>query len=325
MYKVGLDIGYGNTKIITEGKKIHFPSLARPGEKVNMDQMLSATGDYIATINGKTWYIGHMAAKESRFAIRAFDDAERFTNPAFQAMLATALAVSTNDETEVLLVTGLPLSSYKNSQEDFQRFLCGFEANVEINSQEKHIKIKQAFVFPQAAGIFFNPFYQTLNNGTIKPGDLVTIMDIGYRTTDFATFEYTKSKPELIMEYSFTADIGMVSVFRVLADKMADKNRMFSVPLESAERTYLDGQQEYLDICQAISEETVNHIAEAYKLNGPGKDRKTHIIAAGGGSIALKDYLVKRFPNVIFLADAQFANAIGFYNIGKRLDINPFE
>ncbi|NLM87155.1 MAG: hypothetical protein GX176_00020 [Syntrophomonadaceae bacterium] len=71
-----------------------------------------------------------MAAKESRFAIRAFDDAERFTNPAFQAMLATALAVSTNDETEVLLVTGLPLSSYKSSQEDFQRFLCGFEAIV---------------------------------------------------------------------------------------------------------------------------------------------------------------------------------------------------
>ena len=324
MYKIGIDIGYGNTKIITEGKKVYFPSLAKPGEKINMDQMLSASGDYVATINGKTWYIGHMAAKESRFAIRAFDDAERFTNPAFQAMLATALFVGTDNEAEVMLVTGLPLSSYKNSQEEFQKFLTGFSAKVEIDGQEKHVKVKQAFVFPQAAGVFFNPSYQSLN-GTIKPGDLVTIMDIGYRTTDFATFEYNENKPELIMEYSFTADTGMVSVFRVLAEKMAGKNGMFAVSLESAERTYLTDQQEYTDVCQTISEETVDNITEAYKLNGPGKERKNHIIAAGGGSVALKDYLVRRFPEMIVLEDAQFANAIGFYTIGKRLDINPFE
>ena len=323
MYKIGIDIGYGNTKIITEGKKIHFPSLTKPGEKVNIDQMLSAAGDYVATINDKIWYIGHMAAKESRFAIRAFDDAERFTNPAFQAMLATALAVGTDDETEVMLVTGLPLSSYKNYQEEFQRFLNGFAAKVEIDDQEKHVKVKQAFVFPQAAGIFFNPSYQSINE--IKPDDLVTIMDIGYRTTDFATFEYTQNKPEFIIEHSFTADTGMVSVFRVLAEKMAEKNGMFAVPLESAERTYLNNQQEYIDVCQAISEEAVDNITEAYKLRGPGKERKTHIIAAGGGSIALKDYLVRRFPDIIFLEDAQFANAIGFYNIGKRLDITPFD
>ena len=76
---------------------------------------------------------------------------------------------------------------------------------------------------------------------------------------------------------------------------------------------------------RTISEETVDNITEAYKLNGPGKERKNHIIAAGGGSVALKDYLVRRFPEMIVLEDAQFANAIGFYTIGKRLDINPFE
>ena len=65
MYKIGIDIGYGNTKIITEGKKFYFPSLAKPGEKINMDQMLSASGDYVATINDKTWYIGHIAAKKA--------------------------------------------------------------------------------------------------------------------------------------------------------------------------------------------------------------------------------------------------------------------
>lgn len=324
MFKIGLDIGYGNTKIITEDKKVCFPSLAKAGEKLTMNQILAASGDYVATINGKTWYIGHMAAKESRFAFRAFDGAERYTTPAFQAMLATALAVGADDNSEILLVTGLPLSSYKNYQEEFQKFLTGFSAKVEIGEQEKHVKIKQAFVFPQAAGVFFNPSFLQLNRN-VKQGDIVTIMDIGYRTTDFATFEYTDKKPELIMEYSFTADTGMVSVFRVLAEKMAGHNGMFAVPLESAERTYLSDQPEYASICTDISEETVGNISEAYKLNGPGKDRTTHIIAAGGGSVALKEYLTQVFPEMIFIEDAQFANATGFYNIGKRLDVNPFD
>ena len=61
----------GNTKIITEGKRYIFLLLRSQEKKINMDQMLSASGDYVATINDKTWYIGHMAAKESRFAIRA--------------------------------------------------------------------------------------------------------------------------------------------------------------------------------------------------------------------------------------------------------------
>lgn len=319
MHKIGLDIGYGNTKIITNDKKICFPSLAKPGEKINMDKILSASGDYVSTINDKTWYIGHMAAKESRFAIRAFDDAERFNNPAFQAMLATALAVATDDESEVMLVTGLPLSSYKTSQEEFQKFLTGFSAKVEIDDQEKYIKVKQAFVFPQAAGVFFNPNYRSRSD--INAGDLVTIMDIGYRTTDVATFEYTGEKYELMLEHSFTADTGMISAFRALAAKMAGDNKMFAVSLESAEREFLNGNG-YKETCNTISHETVESIAEAYKLNGPSKERRTHIIAAGGGSIALKEPLTYQFPDIVFLEDAQFANAIGFYDLSKRLDVN---
>ena len=324
MYKIGLDIGYGNTKIVTENKKICFPSLAKQGEKINMSNMLSASGDYIATINDKIWYVGHMAAKESRFAIRAFDDAERFNNPAFQAMLSTALAVAT-DEDEVMLITGLPLSSYKTSQENFQKFLSGFSTKVEINDQTKHIKVKQAYVFPQAAGIFFNSDFHKYNN-TFNPGDLVMIMDIGYRTTDVATFEYTKGKPELMIEHSFTADAGMVSVFRPLADRIAEDKGMFAAPLESAERVFLNNNPEYQVVVDSFCQEAVENIAESFKLNGPGKDRTVHIIAAGGGSVALNSYLEKQFPNIILLNEAQFANAIGFYEVGTRLDaINIFD
>lgn len=239
MFKIGLDIGYGNTKIITEdGHKLCFPSLAKPGEKLTMDKMLSAVDDYVATINGETWFIGNMAAKEHRFAVRAFDDTQRFTNPAFQAMLATALAAVADTESNILLVTGLPLSSYAISEKDFKKFLNNFTAEVEINGIIKNIKVKQSHVFPQAAGIFLNPLCEEFKKN-IMPGDLTTVIDIGYRTTDVATFKFTGEHFEFVLEYSFTLDEGMVSVFRDIAHKMAEDMEVFNVSFENAERTFL--------------------------------------------------------------------------------------
>jgi len=114
---------------------------------------LSAAGDYVVTINGQTWFVGEMAAKEHRFAIRAFDDTQRFNNPAFQAMLATSIAaVTSGDEQNILLVTGLPLSSYAKSEKQFRDFLSNFTAMVEIGGVEKNIAVKQAHVFPRLPG-----------------------------------------------------------------------------------------------------------------------------------------------------------------------------
>lgn len=333
MFKIGLDLGYGNTKIVTEnGKKICFPSLAKPGEKIELDKMLSAAGDYVVTINGETWFVGEMATKEHRFAIRAFDDAQRFTNPAFQAMLATALAVATEDEKNILLVTGLPLSSYSNSEKDFKNFLSNFTAKVELGGETKHIAVKQAHVFPQAAGIFLNPNCEKVKK-EIKAGDLITVVDIGYRTTDVATFKYTESREfEFVMENSFTLDIGMVSVFRDLANRIAEEIGAFDVSFETAERTFLTGvrrlngnEKDYSETNKLVAQKTIEAIADAYRQRGPGKDTYSHVIMAGGGSIALQQSLVGIFPDAVFMEDAQFANAIGFLDVAKKLDIVLFD
>jgi len=333
LFKIGLDLGYGNTKIVTEkGSKICFPSLAKIGEKIELDKMLSATGDYVVTINDQTWFVGEMAAKEHRLAIRAFDDTQRFTNPAFQAMLATALAVATEDEKNILLVTGLPLSSYSKSEKEFKNFLSNFTAKVELDGTVKHITVKQAHVFPQAAGIFLNPNCEKVKE-EIKPGDLVTVIDIGYRTTDVATFKYTQLHEfEFVMENSFTLDIGMVSVFRDLANRIAEEIGTFDVSLEVAERTFLTGVRRvngdeigYGDINKQIAQKTIEAIADDYRQRGPGKESYSHVIMAGGGSIALKEQLTGVFPEAVFMEDAQFANAIGFLDVARKLDIVLFD
>lgn len=334
MYKIGLDIGYGNTKVVTEkGNKICFPSLAELGDKIDSNDTLSASGDYAATINGQTWYVGHMAIKENRFAVRAFKESQRLSDPAFQAMFATALAaVSSDNQQDIFLVTGLPLASYTNTGKEFQKSLSNFTATVEIKGVEKNIAIKQVHIFPQAAGIFMNPDCEHFKQ-SIKPGDLVTVIDIGYRTTDVATFRYNESEEfEFVIKNSFTLDTGMVSVFREIANRIIKDTDSLDVSFESAERTFLTGicrvdglDKDYGDINRLVAQKTVGVIAEEFRQRGPGKEVVNHIIMAGGGSIALKNELSLAFPKAVFMEDAQFANAIGFLEVARKLDIVLFD
>lgn len=331
MFKIGLDLGYGHCKLVNQNNlRRCFPSLARDGSKADIDCGLGANLDYIATINQKVWYIGNMAAKESRFALRAFDDAERFTNSAFQAMLATCLAVACNGSEKILLVTGLPFSAYKNTGNIFQEFLTRFTAAVEIQGDIKQIQVERAYVFPQAAGIFFSPDCETIKQSAdISPGNLATVIDIGYRTTDIAVFQALEDgQYSLIQESSFTADVGMVSVFRDLGTQIASDIKAFEVSMEKAEQVFFKGELrsrgkraiDYRNINENTAEKVVGSIVDIFKLNGPGTEMENTIIFAGGGSIALRPQLEKYFPGAYYLPNAQFANALGFLNVARSLD-----
>jgi plasmid segregation protein ParM len=332
LYKIGLDLGYGYTKIATEnGNRLCFPSLATKGQEINMPDLLGAREDYIATVNGTTWYVGKMAAKENRFATRAFDAKDRFNNEAFQAILATALAVSLPVDEEIMLVTGLPLSAFKDSKTGFLEYLEHYNANVMIEGKEKNISIKSAHCFPQAAGIFVNPYCCNLKTG-LKAGDIVTVVDVGYRTTDIAVFEYTGSKYLFMNDCSFTVDTGMSSIFRSLGDIVASDAGSLEVKQEAAEAIFGNGvgyinnkPVDYRNQINELKDTAVAHILEGYNLKGPkstGQSGHNVIILAGGGSIPLNEQLTKVFPDAVTIQDAQFANSVGFLGVGKKLDIS---
>ena len=329
MFKVGLDIGYGHTKVVTEdGKRIIFPSIAKKGEAIDLDNLLGAKEDYIININDTTWYIGKMAQKESSFATRAFEQTDRYNDEAFQAMLSTALSLATQGtEQDVMLVTGLPLSIYGTSQKEFCSFLKGFSAHTEWNGTSKEVKVKDAIVFPQAGGIFFSPSCTDIKNN-LPENSLITVIDIGYRTTDCATFNYNKGSFQFLIENSFTLDVGMSSVFRPLSRTIAKKIGVIDISLEDSEAVFHKGfcfknnQPIYMsdDIFQ-LKKSIANNINEGYRSNAGQGAKIKNIVLAGGGSIALRDELLNIFPEAISVTDTQMANALGFLSIAHRFDI----
>lgn len=332
MVRIGLDIGYGHTKIITDqGSRVCFPSVAKQGEKQHYDKMLYNTDDYLVTINNDVWYIGKMALRENQFATRAFDGTGRYNSPAFKAMLATALAACNSDNDEMLLVTGIPLASYNETKDEFEAFLNGFSARVEISGREQFVKVNHAYVFPQAAGIFFNPKSMLAITENAAVGSIVTIIDIGYRTTDVAAFEYDGTRHNFLSDYSFTVDQGMVGIFREMSKIIANDIKAFEVGFDIAENVFASGTYRaedkdigYRETCNIIAEKVVSSITDAYRLKRPSGAKSNIVVLAGGGSIALKEQLLKAFPYAISVEDAQFANAVGFLEVGKRLETSVF-
>lgn len=329
MFKIGLDIGYGHTKIATEdGKRIIFPSLAKKGKKLDLDNMLGAAEDYIVQINNDTWYVGKMAQKENTFATRAFEQTDRYNDDAFKAMLATALAVATKDtEQDILLVTGLPLSLYENSQKEFQNFLKSFSAFIEFDGIDREVKVKEAIVFPQAGGIFFSPSCLEARRELPDNSD-VTVIDIGYRTTDCAVFSHDKGSFQFQIEKSFTIDVGMSTVFKALSRIIAKEIGVIDVSLEDAETVFRKGvcykKNEAIDLreeIETLKDSICSNINENFKRNITQTAKVNTVLLAGGGSIALKDNLLKLLPHSKPVADTQMANALGFLNIANRFDL----
>lgn len=325
--RLGLDIGYGYTKIATStGKIITFPTLARKGEKAELDSLLSAYEDYVVSVNGDVWYIGQMALKEGSLLRRAFGEAERFNSDAYQAILATALAVVSADNDEgVTLVTGLPLTQYKKNKKNFQQFLENYNAYVEIKDNVKQIKIDRSLVFPQSAGVLFSPDFSSIAEN-LEPGIKVVVLDIGYRTTDVATFINEKNKFRFKIEESFSIDEGMSTVFSKLRKDIAERQNDLSTTLEKAEKyfnKYLQGDKEYADCIMKHKENLATSIYEKVSVDIKDINNKeeTVVVLAGGGSIALKEELKQLFPNTVYTNNTQMANALGFLKVAELLDI----
>lgn len=160
----------------------------------------------------------------------------------------------------------------------------------------------------------------------------MTVVDVGYRTTDIAVFEYTGSKYLFMNDCSFTVDTGMSSIFRSLGDIVAGEAGTFEVNLEAAEAIFTNGvgyinnkPVDYRKQIAELKDIAVTRILEGYSLKGPkssGQSGHNVIILAGGGSIPLNEQLKKAFPDAVTIQDAQFANSVGFLEVGKKLDIS---
>jgi len=277
---LGVDIGYSTTKLIGQYTELKFASIVGTGRERNFTS--SKDTDIELEYQGRRYFIGNLAKRESWDATMAFDR-NKVNHMNTKLLLLAALGQASKGE--VWITTGLPISDYREQRKLLAQALPGCY-KIRINGEEKIIIIKDVIVFPQALGALF------AISDKIKHNKRTGIIDIGFKTTDFAVLEDGLIYNDRL---SRSIDTGISTAYEMTA---LEQNIDF-MEVEFADDKAL----------QAVAIKIQDSIKRVW--------RDTYfdmVYLCGGGGIALQNY----FPDAILLPNAQFKNAEGFYIVSKN-------
>ena len=184
--KIGIDVGYGYTKIANdEGQRI-FPSKVGPAKDISF-ALREETGNPwdVISFDGKSFFIGDKTRhSDMTFTMRTRD---WISSDMYRALLSAAVRLGLNGgeaTARTLIVSGLPVSYYKDKvkAENMIKQVCS-----DLKIEEPHVSI-----IPQPFGTFCDVLFDdngdvAEQHGSISINDIrvkrLGIVDIGYHTT----------------------------------------------------------------------------------------------------------------------------------------------
>lgn len=341
---VSVDVGYGFVKAISSnGNKVIFPSVVGSGRERGMANFIAQSSsdekvdlsEIHIKIDGRHFYIGEMALLNSSDATRIFDR-ERYNHEYSKILMHVAIQLVTNPETEeVILFTGLPLDYYRTQHEQFKNKLLEDSPKIEwiADGKKRQVHIRHVGVFPQGMSAVWatliNHDGKTFKKDLMEEGNQLGIIDIGFRTTDICVVEMKDGGGFVpLLQFSETIDQGVYNLYENI--KIAYQNKTGGSDLSENKITRIlkrksityqgrkiDLTHEVEQAFQAVVNSIVDRINKLWKEEA---DTFDYIFVVGGGGLLFQNYLTKQFNNrLLSIVDSQFANAIGYYRIGKMI------
>lgn len=344
---VSVDFGYGYTKAISSnGKRIIFPSVVGSGRERGLasfiknkkatEEQRDLTEMHIK-VDGKHFYVGEMAEKNSNDSSRIFDR-ERYNHEYTPILYHVAIQqIVEPDVEEVILLAGLPLNYYKSQVKPFKEKLLGKSLEIEwisgLPQQRKKVNIAQVEVFPQGYSAVLSTIQNSegkfINSDLLEEGNQLAIIDIGFRTTDVCVVEMKgKGAFSPLIQYSATIDQGVVNLYEFIKKAYQEKTQGSDVSDSKIkrilEKKYINYKGKKIDLSKEVEEarqSVTNGISDSIKMLWKDElDTIDQIYVIGGGSYEFGDYMQKNFDNRLkTIVDSQFANAISYYRMWKIL------
>lgn len=310
---VGIDIGYGDVKIVSdsiEGCLAGFPTLITPAKEGSFE--VSEQESKPITVGGKKYHVGEDAKKATHLLDLKFET--WLEEDEYMALYLKALSFV---EPGVLsVVTGLPVSEYSRWKEFLSKKLVGSH---EVDG--KHYNVQTVKVMPQPFGAFFNAALGSdgkVSNVAIMD-EVVGIIDIGTRTTDFIQVDGGMWKED---GASGSIDRGVSNLIDAVTKRVAEKHKSELSVLKAREAISNKEIKVFgvrTDITHIVDEEATQlatfivHKAKAYWKNGANIET---LLLTGGGSYVFRKYLEKAYPHVILTKNPAYSNAMGYWKWG---------
>lgn len=324
---VGLDIGYGVVKAITDEHAISFPSVAGHARefKFQQEQIQSwYAGDQITDDEG-TWFVGDLALKHmppgELLRLRGRTANEERMGNAFRVRLAkVAIAklvrgVGDGDVVHVCLASGLPVDHMRDSQA-LKDALIG-QHLIKTDEVEIVANITDVMVMPQAYGAIYSQMLTERGEINVRHTYMRTgVCDVGTYTVDIALDD----DGEFISSQSGSVESGVYTAQERIAE-ILERDYREKIPFSMIDQTLRTGiftasghpisyRAEVEEALQPLRSAALNLMSEKWQR---GTTVEVIYLAGGGAELVMEDVL-SAYPQTKLIKEAQLANARGYLN-----------
>jgi len=331
MLTIGLDIGYGVVKAVTDAGVITLPSVMGHAREIKFAQDEIAQrhpGDQITDDEG-TWFVGDLALAQLlpgellRLRGRTADEA-RIGN-AFRLRLAKVAigkllsGVQHREVVHVRLSTGLPVDHMRDAAE-LKAALCG-QHRVRTDVADLIANVTDVMVMPQPYGtIFANTLTETGEINRRHMAMRTGVCDVGTYTVDLALDD----DGEYVDAESGSVESGVYTAHERIA-AMLERDYRQKMPFKLVEQVLRTGtfraSGELVDYSAEVEESlatlrsaTLNLMSEKWKS---GATLDVIYLSGGGAELVAKEVL-GAYPQAHVVQHAQIANARGYAQFTAR-------
>lgn len=339
---IGLDPGFGGTKaayVGAEGARVaSVPSVVGVGQTdlgLLSIGMLSARSrsrqpDQV-TFGGVTYLVGEKVERYAR-PVERMDFSRLSDGPELRGLVYDVVfRLLGQGKHQATMMVGLPVEVMadrdlaRSTRQSLRRWMIG-EHEFTVNGHETHIDIKEVQVMAQPAGAFFAWGLNDQGTWRRAAADLkapVAICDIGFNTLDVLAVE----GGEVVGRFTGGDTVGMRRAAELLIQSVrrscgvglglheADalvRQRQPRLPTALGERDLGAEVEQALDTTAAA----VVSFVERHWGNGR---QFAHLLFTGGGAEALREPLLRQYPQGLVLPDPVTANALGLARYAARV------
>jgi plasmid segregation protein ParM len=322
---VGLDIGYGVVKVVTDDRAFAFPSVMGHAREIKFRQetiQQKYPGDQISDDEG-TWFVGDLALAQlppgELLRLRGRTANEKTMGNAFRQRLAKvaigklAQGVWGRDVVHLRISTGLPVDHMRDAAE-LKEALLG-QHLIKTDSCEVIANVTEVIVMPQPYGSAYSQMLTPTGDINVYHTYMRTgIVDVGTYTVDIALDddgEFVDSESGSVEGGVYTAQERISAMLeRDYREKMPYKiiEQVLRTGIFTASGKPINYSEEVEEALSPLRSATLNLMSEKWQ-RGTTVDV---IYLSGGGAELVYEQIVEAYPQTKLVPEAQMANARGY-------------
>lgn len=325
---IGVDLGFGFVKVTDGLQDYVFPSVVGAGQNLAYRSELTTYLDPIdnlsITIDEKPYFVGELAIRQSEFPSRSLGENHAREKNTKILLLAALALFAPNDVQAFNVITGLATSYYLGFKDELADMIKGSH-KVTINTDgvehTKSIVVEQVKIIPQPLGTLFHKLMDP--QGALVDKEMgrsrIGIIDVGFRTTDFAVVD----RLEYIDKLSYSSITGMAKAYALIAEYLRNEFRVYKENFEldtvvREAKIKIAGKNHVLN---KVKKDAFDQVASKIitEMDSLWDRRELDmILVSGGGGQALAEVLLPDYETAVVVDDAQMANARGYLKLAKK-------